>query len=438
MALLNFSQVHRHNLSTLRRQPLAELSGALGDLGTLLPLMIALAQQSSISLSSTLVLSGLANMLTGCVFGIPLPVQPMKAIAAEALARRVSGPEVLAAGGWVAAAVLGLAGTGGLRWLGRVVPVPVVKGVQMGAGLQLVLYARGRVGGRGEEAVFAVLGVVLVAVFVLGTLGRGARRTVPFALVLFLGGVAWAVGRTGRGAGPGFGVWVPRVGVPAWFGRMGDWYTVAGMAAGQLPLTTLNSVIAVSALAADLRPDMPVSVTSLGFSVAGMNLVGCWFGAMPMCHGAGGLAAQWRFGARSGASVIVLGAMKLLLGLLFGDSLMGVIDKFPGAVLGVMVFGAGLELTRVAVGVNEDAMDLWENEGEGEEGDDGVVVLRRKKRVLDEEERAERWMVMLFTTAGLVAFHNDAVGFVAGMLCHRFYRLAAWWERRARRGELQL
>ncbi|MCF7643722.1 putative sulfate/molybdate transporter, partial [Acinetobacter johnsonii] len=80
---------------------------------------------------------------------------------------------------------------------------------------------------------------------------------------------------------------------------------------GQLPLTTLNSIIAVSALAADLLPDLPTpSVTSIGLSVALMNLTGTWFGAMPVCHGAGGLAAQFRFGARSGASVILLGLLK--------------------------------------------------------------------------------------------------------------------------------
>lgn len=68
----------RHNVHTLRSQPLSEISGALGDLGTLLPLMIALAQKGSISLSSTLVFSGLFNVITGVVFGVPLPVQPMK------------------------------------------------------------------------------------------------------------------------------------------------------------------------------------------------------------------------------------------------------------------------------------------------------------------------------------------------------------------------
>jgi Molybdate transporter of MFS superfamily len=78
MAVSDFGRIHANNVSTLRRSLLAEISGSLGDLGTLLPLMIALALQNSISLSTTLVFSGIWNIMTGLVFGIPLPVQPMK------------------------------------------------------------------------------------------------------------------------------------------------------------------------------------------------------------------------------------------------------------------------------------------------------------------------------------------------------------------------
>lgn len=76
--LSHLRRVHRHNVATLKRDPLAEVSGALGDLGTLLPLMIALAVQGSILIDSTLVFSGVFNVVTGLVFGVPLPVQPMK------------------------------------------------------------------------------------------------------------------------------------------------------------------------------------------------------------------------------------------------------------------------------------------------------------------------------------------------------------------------
>ena len=78
MAIKDIPRFAKHNLRTVRHAPLSEISGALGDLGTLLPLMIALALQGSISLPSTLVFSGLFNIATGAAFGIPLPVQPSK------------------------------------------------------------------------------------------------------------------------------------------------------------------------------------------------------------------------------------------------------------------------------------------------------------------------------------------------------------------------
>jgi MFS superfamily sulfate permease-like transporter len=102
---------------------------------------------------------------------------------------------------------------------------------------------------------------------------------------------------------------------------------------------------------------------------------------MPICHGSGGLAGQYRFGARSGASVIILGIVKLVLGLFVGDGIVPLLQKFPKGGLGVMVFAAGVELARV-----------------------GEVV-----------ERGEEWMVMLVTVAGCLAFKNDAVGFFAGL-----------------------
>lgn len=129
--------VSRYNLETFRRQPIKEISGSLGDLGTLLPIMIALASQSpqngvpAISLSTTLVFTGLANILTGFAFGIPLPVQPMKAIASVALARNFNRAEVASAGLFVAGVLGILSITGLLHWFTRKIPVPVIKGIRM-------------------------------------------------------------------------------------------------------------------------------------------------------------------------------------------------------------------------------------------------------------------------------------------------------------------
>ena len=241
---------------------------------------------------------------------------------------------------------------------------------------------------------------------------------VPYALLVFTVGLILSVFLTGLNDLPSFNAWTPRTFVPSWVNfRTGA--LDAGI--GQVPLTTLNSVIAVSYLSADLLPHIPTtSVTEIGLSVALMNLIGGWFGAMPVCHGSGGLAAQYRFGARSGASIILLGAFKIVLGLLFGETLVGLLREYPKSLLGIMVLAAGLELAKVGESLNYGARDLWETR-ESQEG------LKQQRQVSD-DERMERWTVMLMTIGGLLAFKNDGVGFIGGMMCHGAYRLSHAWD----------
>lgn len=120
----------------------------------------------------------------------------------------------------------------------------------------------------------------------------------------------------------------------------------------QIPLSILNSVIAVCKLSGDLFPDREASARTVSISVGVMNFVGCWFGAMPVCHGAGGLAGQYRFGGRSGASVVFLGIGKLVLALLFGNSFVSVLNQFPIGILGVLLLFAGIELAMASKDMN--------------------------------------------------------------------------------------
>ncbi|KAL2128122.1 hypothetical protein VTI74DRAFT_9632 [Chaetomium olivicolor] len=441
---------NRHNLRTLRSSPAAEISGALGDLGTLLPLMIALALQGSINLSSTLVFSGLFNIVTGAVFGIPLPVQPMKAIASSAISTPLSLSVTTASGALVSLAVLLLSATGLLRLLTRLLPVPIIKGIQLGAGLRLVISGASLILPLSWLTPALDSRLSTLVAFLLLFLTQRYRRF-PYALLIFLLGLLTSLlippspvlhytnNNNDNNNDPGTTTtppWKPSLShLPVLlpdFQSFSAWST----ALSQLPLTTLNSVLAVSALSSDLLPDLPApGATSLGLSVAAMNLAGCWFGAMPVCHGAGGLAAQHRFGARSGASVVLLGVVKMVLGLGFAGgpdgSLMGLLRRFPRGVLGVMVVAAGLELAKVGSGLNTGgAGDLWEEcQGASDESGGGAGVVR-KCREVGEREQQERWMVMMVTAAGIVAFKNDAVGFAAGCCCHGAYRVADWIERR--------
>ncbi|KAF2812476.1 uncharacterized protein BDZ99DRAFT_461158 [Mytilinidion resinicola] len=441
--------VQYHNLHTLLSQPLAELSGSLGDLGTLLPLMIALTLTGSISLPSTLLFTGAANIYSGVAFGIPIPVQPMKAVAAVAIARRFSLEETAASGIVVAALVGVMSVTGLVRWASNVTPIPVVKGIQVGAGLSLCLSAGSSLLNPlswtgpwwGDNLLWALLAVILL----LATL---PFPRAPYALAVFVLGLILAGFHAPSASPPDHSTphsnssSNPFADIPILHPSAATfWHATTTAALGQLPLTLLNSVIAASALAIDLFPSPPYptapSVTSLGLSVSLINLIGCWFGAMPACHGSGGLAAQYRFGARSGASIILLGLLKVTLGVITlwkAEAVVSILKGFPAALLGVLVLAAGVELAKVGESLNTDARDLRVMHGDedGEETWDGKGV-----RSLDERERRERWMVLLVTVAALLAFRNDGIGFLVGLAWHWGFRATKrvedWRARRQRR-----
>lgn len=356
----------------------------------------------------------------------------MKAIAAVAIARKFTLSENAAAGLVVAALIGIMSVTGLISWASRVTPIPVVKGIQVGAGLSLCLSAGSSLltplGWTGEWWGDSLVWALAAALFLLFTVPF--PRT-PYALIVFIIGIVFSVFSPKPWNKVPSGPRIPTL------HPSGDDFLKATTTAslGQLPLTLLNSIIAASALAADLLPyptyPKAPTVTELGVSVAGINLIGCWFGAMPACHGSGGLAAQYRFGARSGASIIVLGTVKVLLAIITlwkQSSIVRLLDGFPKSLLGILVLAAGVELAKVGESVNTDARDLRLYENSREESWDG-----KRLKQIDDREKKERWMVMLVTIAALLAFRNDLVGFVAGMVWHWGFRAArrveGWRER---------
>ena len=417
-------KTQQYNLEIFRQQPLQEISGAFGDLGTLLPILIAYTNEShaGIDLNSTLMFTGLFNILSGTIFGIPLPVQPMKAIAAVALSRQFNKEEVASAGLFVATVIGLLTVTGLLTWVNRRIPIPVIKGIQVGVGLSLFSYA-GKVLSQSEDYSWGYSDMHNLVVFFafLGLLASFTFRKAPTALILLFAGILIALPKLLRDPSL-LGIGRPHAFVPPFRSFLNE-----GIAAGvgQIPLTTLNSIIAVTALSADLLPDVPAPTpTSMGFSVTAMNLIGCWFGSMPVCHGSGGLAAQYRFGARSGASVIFLGLIKFVLGLFGGPLAKQVFQEFPKAILGIMVYAAGLEIANVGNTLNTTrARDLEEGKNGIATATDGRSKTLEPGEELTQEMRSRRWTVMFITAGGTLASKNDAIGFIAGMLCHCSYQL---------------
>ncbi|XP_076943577.1 molybdate transporter 1-like [Bidens hawaiensis] len=415
------------------RSKWAELNGAMGDLGTYIPIILALTLASDLNLGTTLIFTGIYNFVTGAIYGVPMPVQPMKSIAAVAISDKDFGiPEAMAAGICTGAILFVLGVTGLMRLAYRLIPLPVVRGIQLAQGLSFAMtavkYIRkvqdfSKSKSKGSRDWLGLDGLVLAIICICFiTIVNGAgdedgnedandvetavvntqfsssennnkgrwRRIVtslPSAFMVFLLGVTLAIIREpkvikGFKFGPS-SIQVVKISKSAW---------KKGFVKGtipQLPLSILNSVIAVCKLSTDLFPDKNVTVTSVSRTVGLMNLIGCWFGAMPCCHGAGGLAGQYKFGGRSGGCVALLGVTKLVLGLVLGGSIVKILSAFPVGVLGVLLLFAGIELAMCA---------------------------------RDMKSKEDSFVVLVCTAVSLVG-SSAALGFVTGMIAHLILRV---------------
>ncbi len=328
----------------LRPLDRGEISGSLGDLGTFIPLLVGMSITNGLDFTAALFFAGVFNIVTGLSFPIPMAVQPMKAIAAVAISENLPVAQILSAGIWTSSVILLLGLTRMIVVVDRLIPKSVVRGLQLGLGLQLIV--KGVLLVRDTGSVWG-LDSILVGLVGFGlVLGLAATRHLPVALLLFAAGLVLAVAARPQVVSelqPGlyFPSWIP----PTWADFRSSFVRAA---LPQIPLTTLNSVIAVCALSADLFPERPAPPRKVAISVGLMNLVSGWFGAMPMCHGAGGLAGQYRFGARSSTSILFLGTVKVALAVLFGGTILALLHSYPKSILGVLLGVSGLELALVA------------------------------------------------------------------------------------------
>ena len=328
-----------------------ELAGAFGDIGTDLPLLIALIVTCGLDAGSVCILFGALQIATGILYGIPMPVQPLKAMATIMLAQRLP-PGILAGGGLaIGVIMLILTATGLLDWLARVVPKEVVRGIQLGLGITLgSLALKEYAGAEGAP------GYVLAAVSVLVLLTLARQRRVPAPLIVIGLGFAYAALKVG-----GAFVHVVGAGLPAF--RAPTSHEIAQgallLALPQIPLSLGNSVIATSQTTRDLFPDRAVSVRKIGFTYSLMNLIAPWFGGVPVCHGCGGLVGFYGFGARTGGAPVFYGAMYLVLGLVFAPGFGQIVRVFPMPMLGVVLLFEAIGLMTLVRDVAAERSAFW-------------------------------------------------------------------------------
>jgi hypothetical protein len=308
-----------------------EVTGALGDSITVLPLVVALGLLTPASLPHVLAGFAVFQGVWGVAYGLPLSVEPMKALAGLAVAGAIGYGDLVAAG-LLAGVLLLVAGrAGALSIVAAAVGEPVVRGVQFAVAALLVVAA--------VDLVAAAPGVAVAGVALALAVGVVSRRAV--ALVVLAAGALWA-GLTAGVPAPA----LPSVGL---FPGGGPTFTagaVEGLAT-QLAMTVGNAAVATSLLLSD-RYDADVSADRLAESMGVTNLAAVPLGGLPMCHGAGGLAGKHAFGARTATANLLAGCLYGALALVAG-----LLVAFPLALLGVLLVVVAASLGRTALGSTE-------------------------------------------------------------------------------------
>ncbi len=314
---------------------LQEASGALGDLGTLLPLMLGTIAVAGLAPMPVILGFAFAYVGTALFYRLPVPVQPMKAVAAVLLTVGATPASLAASGVMIGVVLLVLGGTGWIDRLGRLVPQSVLAGLQLGLGGALGLISLGLM------ATAPGLGLAtLVLVLALGRVPRLPAALIAVGLAMLAGRVftlpALPVPEDVRVL-PGF------VGLPSWSEVEQG---IGVMVLPQLALTITNAIILTTLVAGDFFGAAAREVTPrrLAISTGLGNILLAPFGALPMCHGAGGVAAHHRFGARTGGAPLMLGLALLALVLVPGGQGLALLAAIPAAGLGALLLLAAAEL----------------------------------------------------------------------------------------------
>ena len=332
-----------------------EFAGSLGDLGTLLPIVVAMILINKLSPSAVFLSFGLFYIITGYYYRLPVPVQPLKAVGAIAIAYPLLITEsVIGASGiifGVILLILSISGT--VNALAKIFTQPVVRGIQLSLGLvflrkgielivQKNLFLSGVAGRFAEYNLNLILGV---AVFLL-ILALLDNKKMPAAIAALVVGVIAGLAFGGFDS-LRFSIGPTKIGVIS--PTLKDFWTAFIMLIlPQIPLTIGNACVGTADTCCTLFPKNPLlSKTKAGNFALTMglaNLPAGFFGAVPMCHGTGGLAAHYRFGARTGGAPIMIGALFVVMALVFGEFGFTLLAMIPNSVLGVLLIFAGLEL----------------------------------------------------------------------------------------------
>jgi SulP family sulfate permease len=343
-----------------------EFAGSLGDLGTLIPLSVALIIINGLNFTSIFLMVGIFYITSGLFFRLPIPVQPLKVVAAIAIASpdRITIQTIMAAGILMGIILLLLALTGLIDWFAGFFSKSIVRGIQLGLGLiliakgldfinnpELFINKSGIASSGTDFPVNLMVGIISVLVVLFLT----SSKRFPAALVIVISGIIvgiifGALNETSLILGA----------VPIEFISLKPSDFIAALillVIPQIPLTIGNAIIGTKDTCTSLfrkRNNLKrVTHRNLSLSMGIINIMSGIIGSMPLCHGAGGLAAHYRFGARTGGSNIMIGLIFILISFLFGKIGISLLSTIPNAILGTLLLFAGLELSLLILDIKE-------------------------------------------------------------------------------------
>ncbi|MCP4683699.1 MAG: sulfate permease [Desulfobacterales bacterium] len=349
-----------------------EFAGSLGDLGTLLPLAMGMILINGLNPSGILISIGIFYILSGSYFGVAVPVQPMKVIGAYAIATAMSSSQILASGALMALVLLIIGFSGAITFIGKYIPRAVVRGVQFSVGTLLMIEGVKFMLGTSKLQTIrqmaephltiqnlgpVPIGIVIGIIGSILTLLLLENKRFPAGLLIVLGGIIIGL-FLGTHSGLGelrLGINLPKIlpfGMPA-----GADFTFAlfALVLPQTPMTIGNAVMAYGDLSkkyfgADSRK---ITYRSSCISMGLANAMSFFLGGMPLCHGAGGLAAHYRFGARTAGSNIIIGSIFMVLAIFLGNHALSVINLIPISVMGILLLFSGSQLALTMNDVKE-------------------------------------------------------------------------------------
>jgi len=348
-----------------------EFAGSLGDLGTILPIAIGMILVNGLDPSGLFLTVGVFYILSGLYFGVTTPVQPMKIIGAYAIATAMSASQILASGLLMGLLLMVIGVTGAITVIGKYTPKSVVRGVQLSTGTLLMAQgvkfmlgtAKIQILRQSAEPYLALqtvgpvpIGIIIGVCGVVLTLLLLESKKLPAGLlVVFAGLIIGLILGTHEGLDKlRISINIPKL-LPLNFPAGADFtFALLALVLPQMPMTIGNAVIADADLSRKYFGDNSKKVTHRGLciSMALGNFLSFLFGGMPLCHGAGGLAAHYRFGARTAGSNLMIGLIFILLVVFFGSRMLSIFYLMPMSILGVLLFFTGSQLALTIIDLN--------------------------------------------------------------------------------------